>query len=97
MAQTTDREGIHTNSQKSHKTVSVVIPALNEERYLAACLQSIEHTSRHVVLEIIVVDNGSADKTTEIAAQLGALVIHSQVSTIAAQRNLAPASPRENC
>lgn len=48
--------------------VSIVIPVLNEERYLAACLTSLVALSypkdRH---EILLVDNGSTDRTIEIA------------------------------
>lgn len=48
--------------------VSIVIPVLNEERYLAACLTSLMALSypkdRH---EILLVDNGSTDRTLEIA------------------------------
>jgi glycosyltransferase involved in cell wall biosynthesis len=43
-------------------TVSVIIPALNMERYLGFALSSIER-QRHDRLEIIVVDAGSTDNT----------------------------------
>jgi rSAM/selenodomain-associated transferase 2 len=46
--------------------VSVIIPALNEERYIANTLQFLSSLP-HV--EIIVVDGGSADRTMEIARQ----------------------------
>lgn len=46
--------------------VSVVIPARNEAGNIAACLQSI-FTSRYPSLEIIVVDDHSADDTLAIA------------------------------
>lgn len=50
-------------------TLSIIIPAHNEEKYLPACLQSIvEHRSASVI-EIIVVDNASTDGTTEVAAR----------------------------
>lgn len=70
------------------KTVSVIIPALNEERFLGACLRSIKDTAGDFVREVLVVDNGSTDNTVAIAQQHGAQVIHSRVATIAAQRNL---------
>lgn len=49
-------------------TLSLVIPAYNEEGYLAACLSAI---ANQTVLpdEVIVVDNGSTDKTVRIAEQ----------------------------
>jgi len=45
--------------------VSVVVPALNEERFIARCLESIRRQG--VPVEIVVVDNGSTDRTVEIA------------------------------
>ena len=47
--------------------VSVVIPARNEEASLADCLQSLVGQSG-VAYEIVVVDDGSTDRTREIAA-----------------------------
>jgi len=49
--------------------VSVVIPALNEERYIAVCLDSFvacDYPKTH--LEVLVVDGGSSDRTREIVA-----------------------------
>src|SRR5215813_13757758 len=54
--------------------LSVVIPALNEEDGIAAIIERIEATRRGLAevgvdgLEIIVVDDGSHDRTPEIAA-----------------------------
>lgn len=45
---------------------SVVIPALNEEDFIGNCLRSIRAQTVQPA-EIIVVDNGSTDKTVEIA------------------------------
>jgi glycosyltransferase involved in cell wall biosynthesis len=47
-------------------TVSVVVPARNEEEFIGPCLESIlaQQTRPH---EIIVVNNGSKDRTAEIA------------------------------
>ncbi|MER3480288.1 MAG: glycosyl transferase family 2 [Meiothermus sp.] len=47
-------------------TVSVVVPARNEEEFIGPCLESIlaQKTKPH---EIIVVNNGSKDRTAEIA------------------------------
>lgn len=52
--------------QSSRMLVSVIVPTLNEERYLANTLQFLSAVP-HV--EIIVVDGGSTDKTVEIARQ----------------------------
>jgi glycosyltransferase involved in cell wall biosynthesis len=55
--------------------ISIVIPALNEEKYLSDCLNSIKNQDWDGDYEIIVVDNGSADNTATIAARHGATVI----------------------
>lgn len=48
-------------------TLTIVIPAYNEERYLDACLRSIKSQSRPAD-EVIVVDNNSTDGTAKLAA-----------------------------
>jgi len=53
--------------------VSVVIPALNEEEPIAGVVREIAATA--VPAEIIVVDNGSADRTAARASQAGARVV----------------------
>ena len=53
--------------------VSVVIPALNEEEPIAGVVR--ECLATGVPSEIIVVDNGSADRTAESAREAGARVI----------------------
>lgn len=47
-------------------TVSVIIPAYNAERYIAPALRSLLR-ERNVDLDIIVVDDGSTDRTVEMA------------------------------
>jgi succinoglycan biosynthesis protein ExoA len=49
-------------------TVSVILPVLDEERHLAACLGAIEAQTYPAIAEILVADGGSADRTREIAA-----------------------------
>jgi len=48
--------------------ISIIVPAYNEERYLARCLDSIavQTVRPH---EVLVVDNNSTDKTAQIAAR----------------------------
>ncbi len=50
-------------------TLSFVIPAFNEERYLPDCLRSIlrETAGMGAAVEIIVVNNASTDRTGEVA------------------------------
>jgi glycosyltransferase involved in cell wall biosynthesis len=56
-----------TNTATRQPTVSVIIPARNEEACLAACLQSLS-LQNGVSFEIIVVDDRSTDRTREIAS-----------------------------
>jgi 4,4'-diaponeurosporenoate glycosyltransferase len=70
------RRGGHGLSVNS-AAVSVIIPARNEEHNLPTLLRSI--ASQPVKpREIIVVDDGSTDRTGELSRQLGATVIASQ-------------------
>ena len=73
----------------SRPLVSIIIPTYNEEEFLPLCLASISKLvwpeSRY---EIIVVDNGSDDKTCELAASHNALVLKDETKTIAGLRNL---------
>lgn len=52
--------------------LSIAIIAKNEERNIERCLKSVRWAD-----EIVVVDNGSVDRTVEISRQYGAKVIHS--------------------
>lgn len=47
--------------------ISFIVPAYNEEAYIGECLDSIIHHVAGRYHEIIVVDNGSTDRTSEIA------------------------------
>jgi glycosyltransferase involved in cell wall biosynthesis len=51
-------------------SISVIVPTLNEEKYLEHLLVSIER-QKPANFEIIVVDGGSVDKTVEIAKKHG--------------------------
>lgn len=48
--------------------VSVIIPARNEERYIARTIRAVL-AQRYPHLEVIVVDNGSTDRTMDIVRQ----------------------------
>jgi glycosyltransferase involved in cell wall biosynthesis len=57
--------------------VSVILPALNEERTIAVCIRKIQAVFSENSLEgEIIVADSSTDKTAEIACSLGATVIH---------------------
>ena len=55
-------------------TISVIIPAYNEEQYLPATLDSLDKLDRKPD-EVIVVDGGSTDKTAQVATAHGAKAI----------------------
>ncbi|MFD6914447.1 glucosyl-3-phosphoglycerate synthase [Streptomyces virginiae] len=62
-------------------TVSVVLPALDEEATVGAIVEVvrrelIEGLPVPLVDELVVVDSGSADRTAEVAAKAGARVVH---------------------
>lgn len=54
---------------KSYPSLSVIIPAHNEERDIKETIQNVKRMTYPKKLEIIVVDDGSTDKTSEIAKQ----------------------------
>ena len=51
------------------KLLSIIIPAYNMEAYLAPCVESILRTPSLAAVEIIIVNDGSKDKTLRIAKQ----------------------------
>jgi glycosyltransferase involved in cell wall biosynthesis len=55
----------------ARRAVSVLIPARNEERGIAACVESVL-ASEDVELELIVLDDHSTDRTAEIVREIAA-------------------------
>ncbi|MFF4606881.1 glucosyl-3-phosphoglycerate synthase [Streptomyces sp. NPDC001339] len=66
--------------RQSGRTVSVVLPALDEEATVGAIVATIRAglmtEAVPLVDELVVLDSGSADRTAEVAAAAGARVVH---------------------
>lgn len=79
---------------KKRAMLSIIIPVYNVEKYLEQCLESIVDGNINVLgmLEIIVIDDGSPDKSGKIADQFAeqypcVKVIHQKNAGVAAARN----------
>lgn len=70
-----NQSSLYIEYQVENNNISIIIPALNEESNIKACIESAQ---RFNPLEIIVVDGGSTDRTKEIVINSGATVIQSQ-------------------
>ena len=75
--------------------ISLIIPAFNEEKYIGACLEHVKKSSGENFYEIIVIDNASTDRTSEISKLFeGVKVIREEIKglTSARQRGLSESS-----
>lgn len=59
--------------------ISIVVPARNEENNISRCIESLKGQEYKDSFEIIVVNNGSEDRTAEIARTCGAKVVNCAV------------------
>ena len=66
-------------------SLSLVIPAFNEDAWLPATLASVRRAEAGI--EIIVVDNDSSDRTADVAASYGATIIREHEHNVARVRN----------
>ncbi|MDO9538461.1 MAG: glycosyltransferase [Methanocalculus sp.] len=75
MIQTSDN--LNGSAEDQEIVLSVVLPALNEEKTIEVCIQKIQQvfSDRGIAGEIIVSDS-STDKTAEISRKLGAIIVH---------------------
>ena len=73
--------------------LTIIVPAFNEEAYLAATLNSIQTAAARlrarseVDTDVIVVDNNSNDGTAAVARGKGATVVHEPAQGVARARN----------
>jgi len=65
------------NNEKPRPFISVIIAALNEEEAIAKVVNAVP---KDLADEIVVVDNGSKDRTAEIAAAAGARVVKQPIA-----------------
>jgi len=69
------------DAQASRPRVSAVMPCLNEEKTVGLCVDKAFRSLRAIGVEgeVVVVDNGSTDRSVEIAASLGARVVRQDI------------------
>ncbi|MFH0875157.1 MAG: glycosyltransferase family 2 protein [archaeon] len=72
--------------EKKLPLISVIIPAYNEEKYIAECLNSLKN-QQFKDFEIIVVDNNSKDSTPQIAKKYTKNVFLCKKQGISSARN----------
>jgi len=77
----------------SKPTLSVIVPAWNEEKCIARAIESLKRAAalyereRGATAEIVVVDNNSTDRTGAMARECGATVVFEPVNNIGKARN----------
>lgn len=73
-----------------HKVVSVILPVYNGEKYLAEALESV-FSQDYPYLEVIVVDDGSTDRTWEVMQRFAGKIktVRQQNRGLGASRNAA--------
>jgi len=64
---------VHT-LEKSRLILDVLIPALNEEDAVGSVVSSLKSYG-HPIRHVVVIDNGSTDRTSDVAQKAGALVV----------------------
>ncbi|MGB6432105.1 MAG: glycosyltransferase family 2 protein [Candidatus Acidiferrales bacterium] len=75
--QTKSTPGIDPTPPDTDIEISVVMPCLNEEKTIGACVSEALETLARAGLrgEVVVADNGSTDRSIEIARNLGARIV----------------------
>lgn len=80
--------------QPSQHRITVVIPAFNVGAYVADTCHAVAVNSRHIPLEVVLIDDGSTDRTAEAArsvleaANVPALIVSVPNAGLSAARNL---------
>jgi len=71
---------------KKFPLVSVIIPVYNEEKYLFYCLNSLQNQT-YKNFEIIIIDDGSTDKSIEIAKKFNTVLVKQNHKGAGSARN----------
>jgi glycosyltransferase involved in cell wall biosynthesis len=74
------------------KSISVIVPAFNEEKLLPQSLPAIRNAMKALAgfgfsTELIVCDNNSTDRTAEVAKSFGATIVFEKINQISRARN----------
>lgn len=80
------------SSSNAALSISVLIPAFNEEALIARTIESVQASFAavgHTSFEIIVCDNNSTDRTAQVAESKGARVVFEPHNQISRARNAA--------
>jgi len=68
---------------------SIIIPTYNSAGYITGCLDHIESLNYDKdMIEVIIVDGGSKDNTSEIAISYGAKVVSCKNTSVSNSRNV---------
>ncbi|MGC9149793.1 MAG: glycosyltransferase [Candidatus Micrarchaeia archaeon] len=81
-------EKVYIIKEVKNPKVSVIVPTLNEERYIEKTLLSIKNQMLNFPIEIIVSDGKSNDKTVKIAKKYANKIIIYNKRSPAIQRNM---------
>ena len=77
-----------TNNAEANVSVSIIIPAYQASNTITACLSALQEQDFQLPYEVIIVDDGSADNTIELAQKSCAHIIqHGEKRGAAAARN----------
>lgn len=71
---------------KNNPLVSIIVPVYNEEKYLESCISSLMEQSYNPV-EIIIIDDGSSDKSMELAKKFPVKILKQMHKGPGAARN----------
>jgi len=68
--------------------ISIVIPSYNEDQYIASCIDAIRALDcSKALISVVVVDNGSTDRTARIVTERKVRIVLDQESRISGLRN----------